>query len=140
MENQTDHFPLVCMLCAAEKLGCFFFLPPLSPSTTPSTESTLFFSISQQNFGQSHGVDAGCCLPVATTVLGGSFRWRKWLIFYAFQLAFPRGTAGLGLMPIFSPHPIWAPIMAINRLIIPSTQPCHDFSATCDPNVPTKAQ
>lgn len=60
--------------------------------------------VSLWNPGQSHEADAGFCLPVAAAVLRGSFRWRKWLIFHAFQLALPQGTAGLGCMPVLPRH------------------------------------
>lgn len=56
---------------------------------------------------------------VATTVLGGSFRWRKWLIFYAFQLAFPQAQLAWDTCP--SSPPIWAPIKASpGQTLVPS--------------------
>lgn len=42
MESQTDHFPLVFMIWVSEKI----VFSSLSLPTTPSKESTLFFSIS----------------------------------------------------------------------------------------------
>lgn len=95
MGKQTDCFPLASVLCASEVI----FLSH-APSPAPQKGATLCFRVSQWNPGQSHGADAGFCLPVATAVLRGSFRWSKWLIFHAFQLALPRGTAGLGCMPV----------------------------------------
>ncbi|KAJ8795609.1 hypothetical protein J1605_002371 [Eschrichtius robustus] len=70
----------------------------LKKSPTLLEVSTAHF-MRTNSFAEDLDLEGETLLAPITHVSQGSFRWRKWLIFHAFQLAGPRGTAGLGRMP-----------------------------------------
>lgn len=101
--------------------GCFS-LP--EPPLLPPQKETAVLSIPHGSLAKATGQMR---LPVAAAVLRGSFRWRKWLIFHAFQLACPRGTAGLGRSPAspavsVSPGQSLGPRRAVTPCSRPGTQ------------------
>lgn len=133
MGKQTDRFPLAFVLCASEVI----FLSH-APSPTPQKGATLCFHVSPWNPGQSHGADAGFCLPVAAAVLRGSFRWRKWLIFHAFQLASQLAWDACPSSPAVTASPGWSSVPS--QAVIPLRQGHPVGMAVCWAQCGTRAR